>query len=99
VSILYRSADKYKARKELWVVEEHLREKTLALLYHVKLGLLDRQGHELHAAFVALTNNSDNEIHEYYIADYDNHEPQEPDKYLELAISTVNKCLSVIISD
>lgn len=56
----------------------------LALFYHLKLGAVYELNLLLHALFIALTDNGDDEIHEHDVTDDQNEEPEEPSQNLEV---------------
>lgn len=56
----------------------------LALFYHLKLCAVYELNLLLHALFIALTDNGDDEIHEHDVTDDQNEEPEEPGQNLEV---------------
>ena len=79
-------------------VEEPTWHEVLTLFDHVKLCLIYELYLFLHALFIALTDNGNDEIHKYNVADNHNEEPQEPCQDFELS-STLNYCLGVVVTD
>ena len=67
-------------------------------LNHFELRIVNELYLLLHTAFIALTDNGNNEIHEYNIADNQNDEPEEPCQDSEVT-STRNDWRCVVITD
>jgi hypothetical protein len=66
------SPDDDETGKQILFGENPIRQEVLALIDHFKFCLVNKLSPPHHAAFIALTDDGNNEIHENNVADYQN---------------------------
>ena len=77
------SPDDYESGEPILFGETPIWHEVFTLCDHFQLRLVDKQQLPLHAALIALTDDGNDEVHEYNVTDYQNYEPEEPCEDLE----------------
>ena len=77
------SPDDNESGEPILIGEKPFWHEVLTLCDHLQLRLVDKHQLPLHAAFIALTDDGNYEVHEYYVADNQNEQPEEPGEDLE----------------
>jgi hypothetical protein len=77
------SPDNNESGEPILIGEKPFWHDVFTLCDHLQLRLVNKQQLPLHAALIALTDDGDDEVHEYYIAYNQNEEPEEPGEDLE----------------
>jgi hypothetical protein len=84
--------------EQILIVEKPIWHEVFTLCDHLQLRLVDKQQLPLHAALIALTDNGNDEVHEYHVADNQNEQPEEPGEDLEFFRAVYN-CRGVGVTD
>jgi hypothetical protein len=72
------SPDYDESGEQILIVEYPIWHEVFTLLDHLQLCPVNNLYLPLHAAFIALTDDGNDEIHEYNVADNQNEEPENP---------------------
>jgi hypothetical protein len=70
------SPDDNESWEPIPIREKPFWHEVFTLYDHLQLRLVNKLQLPLHAAFIALTDNGNDEVHEYYVADNQNEEPE-----------------------
>jgi hypothetical protein len=84
--------------EQILIVEKLIWHEVFTFCDHFQLCLVDKEQFPLHAALVALTDDGYDEVHEYYVADNQNEQPEEPGEDLEF-FRAVYDCRGVGVTD
>ena len=82
-SISLLSSDDNESGEPIPIVEKPVWHEVFTLCNHLQLRLVNKLQLPLHTAFVALTDDGNDKVHEYDVADNQNEEPEEPCEDLE----------------
>jgi hypothetical protein len=77
------SSDDNKSGEPIPIREKPFWHEVFTLCDHLQLRLVNKLQLPLHAAFIALTDHGNDEVHEYYVADNQYEEPEKPCEDLE----------------
>ena len=92
------SPDDYESGEPILFCEKTFRHEVFTLCDHLQLCHVDKLELPLHAALITLTDDGNDEVHEYNVADNQNEQPEEPCEDLEF-FRTVNDWWSVVVAD
>ena len=70
------SPDDNESGEPIPICEKPFWHEVFTLCDHLQLRLVNKQQLLLHTALIALTDDGNNEVHEYYVADDQNEEPE-----------------------
>jgi hypothetical protein len=78
LSRTFNFPDDYEFREPIFDLEKPTWHEFFTLFYHVKLCLINELNLFLHAILIAFTDNGNDKIHEYNVADNHYEEPEKP---------------------
>jgi hypothetical protein len=92
------SPDDYESGEPIIFGETPLRHEVFTFCDHLQLRLVNELHLPLHATFIALTDDSDDKVHEDNVPDNQDDEPEEPCEDLEF-FGAVNDWWGVVVAD
>jgi hypothetical protein len=77
------SPDDNESGEQILIVEKPIWHEVFTLCDHFQLRLVNELHLPLHATLIALTDDGNDEVHKYHVADNQNEQPEEPGEDLE----------------